>query len=83
MPSEDPVQKGQDNTGDSDADPAEQIESFDWEALREQYHQAVNAASEEEAQLLQEWAQLMEVCRFQHPASLTFRNCGHATRVAI
>lgn len=46
---------------DDDADPAVQIATFDWEALHQQYHAAINECSQGEAELIREWASLMQV----------------------
>jgi hypothetical protein len=46
-----------------EVDPADKIEDFDWEELHERYHQAIDTASQEEAALMQEWKQLMDVGR--------------------
>lgn len=48
---------------DEDADPADKIDDFNWDDLQERYHQAIDTVSQEEAALMQEWSQLMEVCR--------------------
>ncbi|KAF1360484.1 hypothetical protein EJ07DRAFT_177196 [Lizonia empirigonia] len=48
------------NPSDDDADPAEQIAIFDWEALHQQYHAAINECSQGEAELMREWASLMQ-----------------------
>ncbi|KAJ4296246.1 hypothetical protein N0V90_006291 [Kalmusia sp. IMI 367209] len=42
-----------------DVDPADQIEDFDWNGLHERYHEAFNKASDEEAELLREFSDLM------------------------
>lgn len=46
---------------DEDADPAVQITNFDWEDLHQRYHEAINQCNLEEAELMEEWASLMEV----------------------
>lgn len=53
-----------DDVGDeaeSEIDPAEQIADFNWEELHERYHDAINGASEKEAELMREWEELMAV----------------------
>jgi hypothetical protein len=47
---------------EEEPDPAEQIEGFDWKELHDQYQQAIATASGEEAELMREWAKLMDVC---------------------
>lgn len=50
---------------EEDIDPADQIDAFDWDALHERYHEAMTNASAQEAALMQEFAQLMNVpCLF-------------------
>lgn len=46
---------------DDEADPAAQIADFDWEHLHQRYHDAIKTCSDEEAELMQEWSNLMEV----------------------
>jgi len=47
---------------EEEADPADEIDDFDWDELHQRYHLAIDTASQEEAELMQEWTQLMEVC---------------------
>ena len=44
-----------------DSDPAETIADFDWDALHERYHNAMNGCHEQEGELAQEWESLMNV----------------------
>jgi hypothetical protein len=44
-----------------DLDPAEGIADFDWDALHERYHQAMDACHDQESDLSQEWTSLMNV----------------------
>jgi hypothetical protein len=44
-----------------DADPSEQISSFDWENLSQRYHDAIQDCQHNEDQLMQEWESLMNV----------------------
>jgi hypothetical protein len=46
---------------DEDADPADQINPYDWGNLHERYHDAIKECNHEEKQLMNEWASLMEV----------------------
>lgn len=46
---------------DEGANPADQIRGFDWNHLHEEYHQAIDQCSHEEAELMGEWSSLMEV----------------------
>jgi hypothetical protein len=60
----------QENTAEEqdgdDSDPADMIEEFDWNDLIQRYHAAMNKCTDEEAHLMQEWSNLMDVrC---HPA---------------
>ncbi|KAF1948800.1 hypothetical protein CC80DRAFT_421722 [Byssothecium circinans] len=48
---------------EDDWDPGEEIEEFDWNALHERYHTAINQASDEEGKLAEEWASLMDFFR--------------------
>ncbi|KAJ4345792.1 uncharacterized protein N0V89_011927 [Didymosphaeria variabile] len=45
---------------ESDVDPADEIEAFDWDELHERYHRAIGTATEQEQELLHEFAQLMD-----------------------
>jgi hypothetical protein len=47
---------------DEEADPAEQAEAFDWDDLQLRYHNEITKTSNEEAKLMQEWGELMDVC---------------------
>jgi hypothetical protein len=62
-PELDRLEPGQSEADDSedDVDPADQIMDFDWDELHERYHQTINNASAQEQELMQEFAQLMEV----------------------
>jgi len=44
-------------------DPAEKIEDFDWEELQQKYHESILKYEGEEAELTQEWADLMNVLK--------------------
>lgn len=55
------AQLDDDDGDDDDADPAEKIPTFDWANLEERYHDAINQCSDEEAELMLEWKQLMDV----------------------
>lgn len=44
-----------------DADPAEKIIDFDWDDLHQRYHDAMNGCHTKEAELAQEWENLMNV----------------------
>lgn len=57
----------QQESEDEASDPSEQIDPFDWEGLQAQYHDAIAQVQGEEAGLMEEWGQLMEVC----PVSLS------------
>jgi hypothetical protein len=57
---EGPIQEGEDEL-DSDVDPADMIEDFDWDHLYEEYHSQMDALSGEEATLMEEWVKLMHV----------------------
>ena len=46
---------------DEDADPANQIDPYDWNDLHERYHHEINECNREEEELMNEWASLMEV----------------------
>jgi hypothetical protein len=46
---------------DEESDPAEKIVDFDWEDLQHRYHRAMDQCHNEEAQLTQEWENLMDV----------------------
>ncbi|KAG9204030.1 hypothetical protein G6514_001666 [Epicoccum nigrum] len=46
---------------DEDADPANEIDPYDWDNLHERYHDAINECNREEKELMDEWASLMEV----------------------
>lgn len=46
---------------DEDADPADQINPYDWDQLHQRYHNAINECNREEKELMDEWASLMEV----------------------
>lgn len=52
---------------DEEPDPGNKIVDFDWEDLHERYHRAINTASAEEAELMSEWSELMEVCCLYSP----------------
>lgn len=52
---------------DDDPDLFQKIDDFDWDELHERYHRTVNNASEAEAGLMREWANLMEVWRLPVP----------------
>ncbi|KAF2252770.1 hypothetical protein BU26DRAFT_420202 [Trematosphaeria pertusa] len=54
------AQLDDDDGDDDDADPAEKIPTFDWANLEERYHDAINQCSDEEAELMLEWKQLMD-----------------------
>ncbi|KAF3001401.1 hypothetical protein E8E13_007194 [Curvularia kusanoi] len=60
-------------TSDSDdehADPALQIEDYNWQELHERYHNIINTCNAEEKELMEEWANLMEYFRI-------WANSGH------
>jgi hypothetical protein len=63
---EGPIQEGEDEL-DSDVDPADMIEDFDWDHLYEEYHSQMDALSGEEATLMEEWVKLMHVRHPQFP----------------
>jgi hypothetical protein len=44
-----------------ETDPAEKIVDFDWEDLEVRYHDAMKTCHAEEEQLMEEWANLMDV----------------------
>jgi hypothetical protein len=46
---------------DEDSDPADKIESFEWEDLEFRYHEAMKGCHSEESELMQEWESLMAV----------------------
>jgi hypothetical protein len=46
---------------EEESDPADKIPDFDWNNLIERYHTATNKCTDEEAHLMQEWSNLMEV----------------------
>lgn len=56
-----PSDDAQEHDSDTDVDPAEQIDDFDWDFLHERYHDAMSSASAQELALMQEFAQLMDV----------------------
>jgi hypothetical protein len=58
---EGPIQEGEDES-DSDVDPADRIEDFDWDQLYERYQSQMDTLSGEEAALMEEWTKLMHVC---------------------
>ncbi|KAF1932478.1 uncharacterized protein M421DRAFT_417198 [Didymella exigua CBS 183.55] len=55
--------EAQEISDDNDADPAQQIRDFDWQDLHERYHTTINRCSQDEADLMEEWAKLMEYFR--------------------
>lgn len=55
-----PSDDAQEHDSDTDVDPAEQIDDFDWDFLHERYHDAMSSASAQELALMQEFAQLMD-----------------------
>jgi hypothetical protein len=58
---EGPIQEGEDES-DSDVDPADRIEDFDWNHLYERYQSQMDTLSGEEAVLMEDWMKLMNVC---------------------
>ena len=57
----------EDGEEDSDSDPSERIANFDWDGLHERYHDAINKSKDDEAELLQEWSNLMNVLPERYP----------------
>jgi hypothetical protein len=55
------VESKQSASDDEDADPADQINPFDWDQLHQRYHDTINECNREEKELMDEWAGLMEV----------------------
>ncbi|KAF2681855.1 hypothetical protein K458DRAFT_308550 [Lentithecium fluviatile CBS 122367] len=45
---------------DEEVDPADKTADFDWEKLQESYHQAIDTTSKEEADLMDDWVELMK-----------------------
>lgn len=52
---------GEADNSEDDVDPADEIGDFDWDDLHERYHKTISTASEQEKELLQEFAELMHV----------------------
>lgn len=50
-----------DDDEELDSDPAEPVVDFDWENLHQRYHEAMQGCHDHEAELTQEWEQLMNV----------------------
>ncbi|KAH7076808.1 hypothetical protein BKA63DRAFT_290654 [Paraphoma chrysanthemicola] len=53
----------EDSEEELDADPADKIVDFDWNALHERYHQAMAGCHDEEGELAKEWESLMNFFR--------------------
>lgn len=51
----------------NEADPSAQIADFDWASLHERYHDTIKKCSQDEEELMQEWASLMEVLLASFP----------------
>ena len=46
---------------DDDSDPSEPVKPLDWSKLEQQYHDSMKQCSQDEAALMQEWSELMNV----------------------
>ena len=46
---------------DEESEPADRIDDFDWEDLHHRYHEAMKNCHGEEAALMEEWENLMDV----------------------
>lgn len=51
----------QEQEEEDDSDPSEPVKPLDWSKLEQQYHASMKQCSQDEAALMQEWSELMNV----------------------